>query len=286
MKADTSKFFYLKDHLGSTRAVINTQNQVISAQDYDPWGYIIENRSYQSENSKYKFTGKERDRDIESNYDYFGARYYDSRIGRWGQVEPLLDIYLSFSPYIYIFDNPTNIVDIDGRGPGGGSIKAEPYPYDGGGWGYVGTGIGIGGAAEIVQAIQAISSAIINLIDEWIDNFWEQKVTNENTSEGEHKKEDIIGSTGVQTPSKTIWKDKQGKGRIDVENVSPGKQKGDIHFQDPKKYPGKKYRYNPEEQKFYDKDTGEKAPNKVQDILKRKDVQDAIKKGLEKYLGE
>lgn len=34
MKADAGKFFYLKDHLGSTRAVIDTLNQVVSAQDY------------------------------------------------------------------------------------------------------------------------------------------------------------------------------------------------------------------------------------------------------------
>jgi YD repeat-containing protein len=33
-----------------------------------------------------KFTGKERDE--ENLYDYFGARYYDSRIGRWGGVDP------------------------------------------------------------------------------------------------------------------------------------------------------------------------------------------------------
>lgn len=74
MNADTSKYFYLKDHLGSTRAVINTQNQVVSAQDYDPWGYIFDTRSYDNGNSKYKFTGKERDRDLESNYDYFVRR--------------------------------------------------------------------------------------------------------------------------------------------------------------------------------------------------------------------
>jgi len=74
MNTDTTKYYYLKDHLGSVRAVINSTNTVVSAQDYDCWGYIMENRTYQPENSKYKYTGKERDNALESNYDYFGTR--------------------------------------------------------------------------------------------------------------------------------------------------------------------------------------------------------------------
>jgi len=85
----------------------------MSAQDYDAWGYILEGRTYESEEGKFKFTGKERDE--ESFYDYFGARYYDARVGRWGQVEPLLDKYISFSPYQYSMLNPLLIKDINGK---------------------------------------------------------------------------------------------------------------------------------------------------------------------------
>jgi len=111
-----------KDHLGSIRAVLDTTNSVISAQDYDAWGYILENRQwidpllpFGEDGRGYKFTGKERDKDLENNYDYFGARYYDSRIGRWGGVEPLLDKYLSISPYIYSVCNPIIAKDINGK---------------------------------------------------------------------------------------------------------------------------------------------------------------------------
>nr|HMQ70774.1 RHS repeat-associated core domain-containing protein [Ignavibacteria bacterium] len=65
------------------------------------------------EEGKFKFTGKERDE--ESFYDYFGARYYDSRIGRWGQVEPLLEDFLSFSPYVYSVNSPIRFLDFDGK---------------------------------------------------------------------------------------------------------------------------------------------------------------------------
>jgi RHS repeat-associated protein len=79
---------------------------------YDPWGYELTGRAY-IDTLKYKFTGKERDK--ESTYDYFGARFYDSRIGRWLQMEPLYDKYLSFSPYQYGILNPVILKDINGK---------------------------------------------------------------------------------------------------------------------------------------------------------------------------
>ncbi|MCC6865312.1 MAG: hypothetical protein IT280_04050, partial [Ignavibacteria bacterium] len=50
-------------------------------------------------------------------YDYFGARYYDSRIGRWGQVEPLLDKYVNLTPYCYSINNPVIVKDPNGKDP-------------------------------------------------------------------------------------------------------------------------------------------------------------------------
>jgi RHS repeat-associated protein len=104
--------FYLKDHLGSIRVMLDSRRTIVSAQDYDQWGYLLDGRYYQSDNSKFKFTGKQLDE--ESNYYYFGARYYDARIGRWGQVEPLMEKYLQISPYIYSLNNPIKLIDVDG----------------------------------------------------------------------------------------------------------------------------------------------------------------------------
>ena len=64
-------------------------------------------------NTSNKFTGKERDQ--ETGYDYFGARYYDSRIGRWLQTELLYNKYLQFSLYQYGLLNPMILKDIDGK---------------------------------------------------------------------------------------------------------------------------------------------------------------------------
>lgn len=107
------RFYYLKDHLGSIRVVVNELGEIVSSDDGvypafggNPWGMILNGRSTNSAytNSKYKFTAKERD--TETGYDYFGARYYDSRIGRWLQVDPLAEKYFGWSPYNYTLNNP------------------------------------------------------------------------------------------------------------------------------------------------------------------------------------
>jgi len=119
--ASGGKYFYLKDHLGSVRVVIDTNTTVVSAYDYDPWGYPFQDRTYEagSTGQRYKFTAKERDLesagDGVTGYDYFGARYYDSRIGRWGQVEPKIDKYVSWSPYNYAACNPLLLTDCNGK---------------------------------------------------------------------------------------------------------------------------------------------------------------------------
>lgn len=127
--------FYLKDHLGTIRATIDSTNTVLSAQDVDAWGYQLENRSFSNANQRYKFTGKEKDKDLENNYDYFGARYYDSRIGRWNGVEPKLDKYLSWSSYQYALCNPAVVFDKNGLdnfvfNEDGYFVKTETSNYD------------------------------------------------------------------------------------------------------------------------------------------------------------
>ena len=56
------------------------------------------------------FTGKERD--SETGFSYFGARYYDSDIlTAWLSVDPMADKYPGLSPYAYCAWNPVKLVD-------------------------------------------------------------------------------------------------------------------------------------------------------------------------------
>ena len=60
------------------------------------------------------FTGKERDE--ETGFGYFGARYMDHELTTmWLSVDPLADKYSSISPYAYCAWNPVKLVDPDGR---------------------------------------------------------------------------------------------------------------------------------------------------------------------------
>ena len=62
------------------------------------------------------FTGKERD--VETGLDYFGARYYESWSARWLSVDPMAKKYPGWSPYNYVGDDPSLLVDLNGMNPG------------------------------------------------------------------------------------------------------------------------------------------------------------------------
>ena len=65
---------------------------------------------------RFTFTGKERD--SETGFSYFGARYYDSDIlTGWLSVDPMSDKYPGLSPYAYCAWNPVKLVDPDGETP-------------------------------------------------------------------------------------------------------------------------------------------------------------------------
>ena len=92
-----------------------SKSEIDGYNDYYPYGSIMPGRSsVQSADDRYKFTSKERD--TETGYDYFGARYYDSWLGRWLQVDPLADKYPGWSPFNYAKNDPLRFTDPDGKG--------------------------------------------------------------------------------------------------------------------------------------------------------------------------
>lgn len=77
-----------------------------------PWNHSIQSCSEDFQCCS--FTGKERDE--ETGYGYFGARYMDHELmTMWLSVDPMADKYPSISPYAYCAWNPVKLVDPDGR---------------------------------------------------------------------------------------------------------------------------------------------------------------------------
>jgi RHS repeat-associated protein len=112
--------YYLKDHLGSTRMVLNEAGDPVEATMYQPYGTMVGIPTTETSalNVREKFTTKEFDEEGGTgggdglHLFYFGARYYDPEIGTWTSVDPMRQ-YLN--SYLYCSNNPVLIVDSDGN---------------------------------------------------------------------------------------------------------------------------------------------------------------------------
>ena len=109
---DKDVYFTHSDHLGSANWITDYTGAPIQYIHYAPYGELIDNQVPYGYDERYKFTGKERD--WETGYDYFGARYWWLG-GTWLSVDPLADKYPNISPYAYCAWNPIKYTDPDGR---------------------------------------------------------------------------------------------------------------------------------------------------------------------------
>ena len=81
---------------------------------------MLPGRNASSSDYRYGFNGKEKDDEIDgvtgSKLD-FGARIYDSRLGRFMTTDPYESTFSAISPYSYALNNPIRNIDRDGLWP-------------------------------------------------------------------------------------------------------------------------------------------------------------------------
>ncbi|WP_236264234.1 RHS repeat domain-containing protein [Dysgonomonas sp. Marseille-P4677] len=109
--------YYLADHLGNNRVVVNASGTITQRNHYYPFGTAFAEKYDDGKKQQYKYNGKELDDMHQLNlYDY-SARYYESAVGRFTSVDPMAEMYSSISPYAYVANNPIRRVDPTGMNP-------------------------------------------------------------------------------------------------------------------------------------------------------------------------
>ena len=106
-----SYYYYLKDHQGNNRVVINSSGTVQETNHYYPFGGLF---ATNSSVQPYKYNGKEFDGKNNLNWYDYGARQYDATLGRWHVVDPMAEEYYNNTVYSYCSSSP--LIKIDPMG--------------------------------------------------------------------------------------------------------------------------------------------------------------------------
>ncbi|WP_185154163.1 DUF6443 domain-containing protein [Fulvivirga sp. M361] len=93
------------------------EHPVIQTDNYYPFGLTHGNgfQRVTSLKNDFLFTGKERINDLDLSWYDFGARMYNSSIGRWHNLDPYADKYFPLSPFAYVANDPISWIDPDGK---------------------------------------------------------------------------------------------------------------------------------------------------------------------------
>lgn len=112
---DGKYYYYVTDHLGNNRGVIEQNSPTLSQKThYYPFGMAYAETTGEKE-QPFKYNGKELDSEMQLyTYDY-AARYMDPAIARFTSIDPLAEKKPWLSPYQYGRNNPMRFIDPDGQ---------------------------------------------------------------------------------------------------------------------------------------------------------------------------
>jgi RHS repeat-associated protein len=111
-------YYYASDQINSTRVVMDGSGNVAYSAAYDPFGGIQKTWEPTTYTPTMKFSGKERDE--ESQLDYFGGRYYARFNYRFLSVDPIINKQEALTNpqlwnlYSFCRNNPVTYYDPDG----------------------------------------------------------------------------------------------------------------------------------------------------------------------------
>ncbi len=100
--------YYHADGLGSITGLTNSSQAVVQTYGYDGFGTLTQTPTVQN---PYTYTGREWD--AETGLYYYRARYYDPKVGRFLQQDPI-GMAGGINLYAYVGSNPINFIDPSG----------------------------------------------------------------------------------------------------------------------------------------------------------------------------
>ena len=118
--------YFLTDHLGSVRVIVDGSGVVKERNDYYPFGAKHARGDYpQLAANRYKYNGKEEQVTGDLGYLDYGWRMHDKALGRWFSMDKLSEMMPSISGYAYALNNPVKYRDLFGLFP----VK-DPIAYE------------------------------------------------------------------------------------------------------------------------------------------------------------
>jgi RHS repeat-associated protein len=129
MRRDGVSYYYHADGLGSITHITDTSGSIVQRYVYNAFGEIVTQGG--SLSNQYTYTGREYD--PESGLYYYRARYYDSRIGRFLQTDPIGFDGENVNLYAYVQNNPVNKIDPWGLMWSGAGVTVLGQVLSGGG---------------------------------------------------------------------------------------------------------------------------------------------------------
>lgn len=111
-------YFYLRDHLGNNRVVADASGSAIQVTHYYPFGMSFAEgveQDIKPAKQPYKYNGKELDGENSLNWYDYEARQLAMDVPRFTTMDPHAENYFSWSPYVYVGNNPMRLVDVNGK---------------------------------------------------------------------------------------------------------------------------------------------------------------------------
>jgi RHS repeat-associated protein len=105
--------FYVKDHLGNNRMVVNANGTVEQVNHYYAFGALM-GESTGGDVQDFKYNDKELDRLHGLDWYDYNARHMDAVRGVFTTMDPLCEGDYGISPYVYCINSPLNYTDICG----------------------------------------------------------------------------------------------------------------------------------------------------------------------------